>query len=121
MQKWNFIKERLYGNPGNINNTVMQYIAENYIETPRIYFENIGEALRSDNIRIRLFKVNPIEENELNIESGLHLILQFFNNKNVLCFEIENTFRGQGYNMNTLPGIIKPKFDFKYNFIGKDL
>ena len=33
-------------------------------------------------------------------------------------FEIENTLTGQGYNMNTLPGVMKPHFDFRNNFLG---
>jgi lipopolysaccharide transport system ATP-binding protein len=38
---------------------------------------------------------------------------------NILNFEIENTLKGQGYNMATLPGILKPKFEFKYSFISE--
>ncbi len=34
-------------------------------------------------------------------------------------FEVENTLTGQGYNMSTLPGILKPQLDFKSVFIGK--
>ena len=33
-------------------------------------------------------------------------------------FEIENTLTGQGYNMGTLPGILKPRFDFDVSFHG---
>jgi lipopolysaccharide transport system ATP-binding protein len=40
-----------------------------------------------------------------------------FVKEDILCFEIENTLTGQGYNMATLPGIMKPKFDFIYNFL----
>lgn len=32
-------------------------------------------------------------------------------------FEIENTLTGQGYNMVNLPGIIKPKFEYKYSYL----
>ncbi len=31
-------------------------------------------------------------------------------------FEIENTLTGQGYNMHTLPGVLKPRFNFKAGF-----
>ena len=31
-------------------------------------------------------------------------------------FEIENTLTGQGYNMATLPGILKPCFDYNTKF-----
>jgi lipopolysaccharide transport system ATP-binding protein len=37
-------------------------------------------------------------------------------NDNVLNFEVENTLTGQGYNMSTLPGVLKPNIDFKYNY-----
>ncbi|MDD4969915.1 MAG: ABC transporter ATP-binding protein [Paludibacter sp.] len=40
-------------------------------------------------------------------------------NDNVLNFEIENTLTGQGYNMATLPGILKPYIDFKHNYFVK--
>ena len=33
-------------------------------------------------------------------------------------FEIENTLTGQGYNMGTLPGIMKPRFEFRYDYLG---
>ena len=33
-------------------------------------------------------------------------------------FEVENTLTGQGYNMATLPGILKPHFDFNVSFHG---
>lgn len=33
-------------------------------------------------------------------------------------FEIENTLNGQGYNMNTLPGVMKPRFEFRDLFLG---
>ena len=33
-------------------------------------------------------------------------------------FEIENTLTGQGYNMNTLPGVMKPKFEFRDKYLG---
>ncbi|MDR2621811.1 MAG: ATP-binding cassette domain-containing protein [Dysgonamonadaceae bacterium] len=39
-----------------------------------------------------------------------------FVKEDILCFEIENTLTGQGYNMSTLPGIMKPKFDFAFDF-----
>lgn len=33
-------------------------------------------------------------------------------------FEVENTLTGQGFNMATLPGILKPHFDFNVSFHG---
>lgn len=33
-------------------------------------------------------------------------------------FDIENTLTGQGYNMNTLPGVMKPRFDFHFEYLG---
>ena len=38
-------------------------------------------------------------------------------NDNVLNFEVENTLTGQGYNMATMPGILKPNIDFKFSFL----
>lgn len=32
-------------------------------------------------------------------------------------FEIENTLTGQGYNMNTMPGVMKPKLEFRQDYI----
>jgi lipopolysaccharide transport system ATP-binding protein len=40
-----------------------------------------------------------------------------FIKEDILCFEIENTLTGQGYNMNLLPGIMKPKFNFTCDFL----
>jgi lipopolysaccharide transport system ATP-binding protein len=40
-----------------------------------------------------------------------------FTKEDIVCFEVENTLTNQGYNMHTLPGIMKPKFDFACNFI----
>ena len=31
----------------------------------------------------------------------------------VHMFEIDNTLTGQGYNLSTLPGVLKPNLDFK--------
>lgn len=39
---------------------------------------------------------------------------------NILNFEIENTLTGQGYNMATLPGILKPNLDIKYQYLRSD-
>jgi lipopolysaccharide transport system ATP-binding protein len=36
--------------------------------------------------------------------------------ESVLCFCVENTLTGQGYNMATPPGIIKPRIDFSHNY-----
>ena len=33
-------------------------------------------------------------------------------------FEIENTLTGQGYNMGTMPGVMKPRFEFRYDYLG---
>ena len=33
-------------------------------------------------------------------------------------FEIENTLTGQGYNMNTLPGVMKPRIEFRDQYLG---
>ncbi len=33
-------------------------------------------------------------------------------------FEVENTLTGQGYNLATFPGILKPRFDYKVSFHG---
>jgi hypothetical protein len=33
-------------------------------------------------------------------------------------FEIENTLTGQGYNMNTMPGVMKPRFVFRQEYLG---
>ena len=49
-------------------------------------------------------------------ENQSHLLWM---NDNVLNFEIENTLTGQGHNMATLPGILKPQIDYIHNYIGK--
>ncbi len=33
-------------------------------------------------------------------------------------FEIENTLTGQGYNLSVLPGVMKPRFDFRDKYLG---
>jgi hypothetical protein len=40
-------------------------------------------------------------------------------NENVLNFEVENTLTGQGFNMATLPGVLKPNIDFRHNYFNK--
>lgn len=45
-------------------------------------------------------------------EAQRYVLWGFFNH----VFEIENTLTGQGYNMATLPGILKPRFDYDVNF-----
>jgi lipopolysaccharide transport system ATP-binding protein len=47
-------------------------------------------------------------------ENQAHVLWQ---NDNVLNFEVENTLTGQGYNLATLPGVLKPNIDFKYSFL----
>jgi lipopolysaccharide transport system ATP-binding protein len=37
-------------------------------------------------------------------------------NDNVLNFEVENTLKGQGFNMAIMPGVLKPKIDFSHNY-----
>ena len=174
---------------GEINDVVNTYIGENYMENPKIYFEDIANAIGNENIRIKLFEVNPVMGSELNVESGICFKLQFYNNNpnimldatfelstindvvvfhsgkvlspdkdskqgiyevifslppfllnagkykmklifgenqrhvlwmcnDVLCFEIENTLTGQGYNMSTFPGIIKPQLNYQHVYLG---
>ena len=58
------------------------------------------------------------------LNTGRYKMLIWFgeNQKHLLwgnyefVFEIENTLTDQGYNMATLPGIIKPKFDYKVSY-----
>lgn len=58
------------------------------------------------------------------LNTGKYVMKVFFgeNQRYVLwgnyyhTFEIENTLTGQGYNMSTLPGILKPNFDFLYTY-----
>jgi len=45
-------------------------------------------------------------------EAQRYLLWGFFEH----VFEIENTLTGQGYNMATLPGILKPRFNFNVSF-----
>ena len=47
-------------------------------------------------------------------ENQKHLLWM---NDNALNFEVANTLTGQGYNIETLPGVIKPKIDFYHNFV----
>lgn len=47
-------------------------------------------------------------------EAQRYLLWGFFEH----VFEVENTLTGQGYNMATLPGILKPHFDFNVSFHG---
>ena len=175
---------------GNVNDTVVYYIGDNYAKNPKVYFDDLSTALGNENIRIKSFEVAPIIGNEINVESGLQFTLQFYNYKpnimldatfelstaddiiifhsgkiltpnsdskqgfyevkfqlppftlnkgqykmklifgenqkyalwtddNVLGFEIENTLTGQGYNMSTLPGILKPQLNYEYQYLGR--
>ena len=45
-------------------------------------------------------------------QNQAYVLWGFFNH----VFEVENTLTGQGYNLNTLPGVLKPRFDFKCEF-----
>ncbi|MBQ9670113.1 MAG: ATP-binding cassette domain-containing protein [Prevotella sp.] len=45
-------------------------------------------------------------------EAQRYVLWGFFNH----VFEIENTLTGQGFNMATLPGVLKPRFDYDVNF-----
>jgi len=38
--------------------------------------------------------------------------------ENILSFFVENTMTGQGYNMSTFPGIIKPQLNCEYQYLG---
>ena len=173
---------------GNIEDTVAFYMSESYNQNPNLYFEDLTLAPGNENIRIKSFEISPIIGKELNVESGMNFILQFYNYKpgiildatfelstiddicvfhigkvltpnqdsregiyevkfhltpntlnagkykmklifgesqryllwmkdNVLNFELENTLTGQGTNMGTPPGVLRPKVDFKCNFI----
>ncbi|MBR4390556.1 MAG: ATP-binding cassette domain-containing protein [Bacteroidales bacterium] len=60
------------------------------------------------------------------LNTGLYkMILWFGENQRYLLwgyyehvFEIENTLTGQGYNMNTIPGVMKPRFEFRQEYLG---
>ena len=45
-------------------------------------------------------------------ESQAYLVWGFFTH----VFEVENTLTGQGYNMNLLPGVMKPRFKMQCNY-----
>lgn len=47
-------------------------------------------------------------------ENQKYLLWGFYDH----VFEVENTLTGQGYNMATLPGILKPRFNFNSSFHG---
>ena len=60
------------------------------------------------------------------LNTGLYKMILWFgeNQRYVLwgnyehVFEIENTLTGQGYNMSTMPGVMKPRFEFRHNYLG---
>lgn len=60
------------------------------------------------------------------LNTGMYKMIVWFgeNQRYVLwgnfehVFEIENTLTGQGYNLSTLPGVMKPKFEFRYGYLG---
>jgi lipopolysaccharide transport system ATP-binding protein len=60
------------------------------------------------------------------LNTGTYKILLWFgeNQRYVLwgnyehVFEIENSLTGQGYNMNMLPGVMKPRFVFRDEYLG---
>ena len=60
------------------------------------------------------------------LNTGMYKMIVWFgeNQRYVLwgnfehVFEIENTLTGQGYNMNTMPGVMKPRFEFRYKYLG---
>jgi len=66
---------------GNIEDTVAFYMSESYNNNPNLYFEDLTLAPGNENIRIKSFEISPIIGNELNVESGINFILQFYNYK----------------------------------------
>lgn len=60
------------------------------------------------------------------LNTGMYKMIVWFgeNQRYVLwgnfehVFEIENTLTGQGFNMNTMPGVMKPRFEFRYRYLG---
>jgi len=66
---------------GNIEDTVAFYMSESYNKNPNLYFEDLTLAPGNENIRIKSFEISPIIGNELNVESGINFILQFYNYK----------------------------------------
>lgn len=171
---------------GNIKNVIDAYIAGGSEITNNVYFDDISTAPGNDNIRMKSFEVTPSKGNELNVESGIHVKMEFVNYKPDIImdatfelftledviiyhrgkvitpnkdskvgqytlefdlppfllnagkyryhvffgeaqryvlwdgynhvFEIENTLTGQGYNMNFLPGILKPNLEYRFSF-----
>ena len=171
---------------GNIKNVIDAYIAGKSEITNNAYFDDTSTAPGNDNIRLKSFEITPSKGNELNVESGIHVKMEFVNYKpNIIMdatfelftledviiyhrgkvvtpnkdskvglytlefdlppfllnagkyryhvffgesqryvlwdgynhvFEIENTLTGQGYNMNFLPGILKPNLEYRFSF-----
>jgi lipopolysaccharide transport system ATP-binding protein len=42
---------------------------------------------------------------------------RLYKNENIFSFELENTNTGQGYNMNRVPGVIRPNLRWTTKFI----
>ena len=66
---------------GNIKNVIDAYIAGGSVISNNAYFHDISTAPGNDNIRIKSFEVTPSSGNELNVESGIHVKMEFINYK----------------------------------------
>lgn len=66
---------------GGVDDSIDFYLGDSYVESPKLFFENINKAPGNENIRIKFFQVTPIHGDRLNVESGLHFVLEFMNYK----------------------------------------
>ncbi len=66
---------------GKIKNVIDAYIAGGSEISNNVYFDDISTAPGNDNIRIKSFEVTPSKGNELNVESGIHVKMEFVNYK----------------------------------------
>ena len=64
---------------GPINNVVETYLGSNK-ESDNVIYQDLTTAPGNESIRIQKFSIAPIHGNIIDVESGIHVNLVFFNN-----------------------------------------
>ncbi|UZT96673.1 ABC transporter ATP-binding protein [Chryseobacterium fluminis] len=80
---------------GDMLSTIIEYQKSSSTATSYHYNGNISEALGNDNIRIKEFTVTPTHGNLIDIDSGIHVKLSFYNNSPNI--NLDTTFELRNY------------------------